>query len=96
MKVGTILSAEKIPETDKLLLLKVNLGEENPRQVVSGIALYFSPEELVGKQVVFVTNLEPRIIKGYESQAMLLGGKTPEGFSLAVVHKETPTGTLIG
>lgn len=71
--VGKILSAEKIPETDKLLKLSVDLGESTPRQIVSGIALYF-PDclELVGKKCMFVANLEPRIIRGIESDGMIL------------------------
>lgn len=79
--VGEILSAERIEGSDKLLKLKVNFGEENPRQVLSGIAPYFEdPQVLVGKRVPFVTNLAPRQMMGLESQAMILatgGGEEP-------------------
>ncbi len=71
--IGTIVSAEKIPDADKLLCLMVDLGEEFPRQIVSGIAEHFTePEILVGKQVPVLLNLNPRTIRGVESQGMIL------------------------
>jgi methionyl-tRNA synthetase len=71
--VGKILSAEKIPETDKLLKLSVDLGETTPRTIVSGISLFFPDcSVLVGKKCMFVANLEPRVIRGIESQGMIL------------------------
>jgi len=72
MKIGRILSAEKIEESPKLLKLSVDFGEEKPRQVLSGIAKFITPEELVGKLCPFVTNLPPRLMLGQESQAMIL------------------------
>src|SRR3989344_1246621 len=70
--VGKILSAEKIPDTDKLLKLSVDLGETTPRVIVSGISLYFPDcSVLVGKKCIFVANLEPRVIRGIESQGMI-------------------------
>ncbi|MGH7249834.1 MAG: hypothetical protein ACREGC_02570 [Minisyncoccia bacterium] len=99
--VGKILSAEKIPETDKLLKLSVDLGEEAPRQIVSGISLYFpDPSVLVGKKCMFVANLEPRMIKGIESQGMILAVSTDDGpakdgagkFSLLEPNNEIPAG----
>ncbi len=93
--VGEILSAEKVLDTDKLLKLSVDLGEESPRQIISGIALYFPDESvLVGKKCMFVTNLEPRVIKGLESQGMLLAVSTEDGkFSMLLPDKDIPTGT---
>ena len=95
IKVGEILSAERIPDTDKLLKLLVNFGEAAPRQVVSGIAAFFpEPLSLVGKKCAFVTNLEPRTIRGFESQAMILasgGGDTP--FSLFYPDQALPAGS---
>lgn len=100
--VGKILSAEKVPETDKLLKLSVDLGEENPRQIVSGISLYFPDcSVLVGKKCMFVANLEPRTIRGLESNGMILAvsteDATPEDgqvkFSLLEPNQEIPTGT---
>jgi methionyl-tRNA synthetase len=71
LKVGTILSAEKVEKADKLLKLEVDLGFEK-RIIVSGIALHFSPEEIINKQVVVVANLAPRKMKGIESNGMIL------------------------
>ena len=79
LKVGTILAAEKVEKADKLLKLEVDLGFEK-RTIVSGIALHFKPEDIIGKQVVVVANLAPRKMRGIESQGMILmaedkGGK---------------------
>ena len=96
VKVGEILSAEKIPDTDKLLKLMVNLGEEAPRQIVSGIFEFFpNPELLVGTKCFFVANLEPRTIKGYESNGMLFAAGGHEGvpFSLIQASPDIPAGT---
>lgn len=95
IKAGKILSAEKIPDTDKLLKLMVEFGEIAPRQIVSGISAYFpDPAVLVGKKCMFVTNLEPRKIRGYESNGMLFALSTPEGaFSLLEPGEAIPPGT---
>src|SRR3989338_479563 len=97
MRVGKILTAEKIPDTDKLLKLAVDFGEEKVRQIVSGIALYFpDPLNLVGRNCLFVTNLEPRVIRGNESNGMILALSTSEGeFSLLEPSKEIPLGTKV-
>src|SRR3954470_1272990 len=73
VQVGTVVRAERVPDTDKLLRLMVDFAEEaGPRQIVSGIAAYVSePESLIGKQLAFVTNLEPRMLRGLESNGML-------------------------
>ena len=93
--VGEILAVEKIPETDKLLKLTVNFGETAPRQIVSGIALHFPNYEiLTGKKCMFVLNLEPRIIRGVESQGMILTVSDEVGnFSLLHPNNEIPVGT---
>jgi len=95
IRAGKILSAERIPDTDKLLKLMVDFAEPAPRQIVSGIALHFpDPAVLVGKTCMFVTNLEPRVIKGYESNGMLFAVSTPEGaFSLLEPSGVIPPGT---
>lgn len=133
LKAGKILSAVKVPETDKLLRLEVDFGETEEkiekkeivesdnlvvlpttsvpsisstsvpsvnlipktRQIISGISMYYSdPVELVGKVCMFVTNLEPRMIKGLESNGMILALSTPEGgFSLLEVNETIPIGT---
>ena len=94
IRAGKILSAEKVPETEKLLKLLVDFGEGKPRQIVSGISLYFpNPEELVDVVCAFVTNLEPRVIRGLESQGMILAVSTPEGrFSLLKTEQDIPAG----
>ncbi|MDQ5922308.1 MAG: tRNA-binding protein [Patescibacteria group bacterium] len=95
LKLGQILSAEKVPDTDKLLKLSVDMGEESPRTIVSGIAEYFPDEtSLINKKVMFVANLEPRTIKGIESQGMILALSTEEGgFSLLSPLNDLPAGT---
>ena len=92
--VGEILSAEKVPDTDKLLKLSVDLGELMPRQIVSGIYEYFPDcSILVGRKCMFVANLEPRVIKGIESQGMILAVSTKDGkFSLLEPNGEIPAG----
>mgnify|MGYP003403213996 FL=1 len=78
LKVGAILSAEKVEKADKLLKLEVDLGFEK-RTIVSGIALHFKPEEIIGKQVVVVANLAPRKMRGIESQGMILMAEDKAG-----------------
>ena len=96
MAVGKIVSAEKMADADKLLILKVDFGEEAPRQVISGIALHFPASEmLINHKFIFVTNLEPRVIRGFESQAMILAANTPEAFSLLEVGDNIPAGTTL-
>lgn len=95
IKAGKILSAEKIPETEKLLKLSVTFGATDTRQIISGISKYFpDPAVLVGKVCMFVTNLEPRVIKGFESNGMLFALSTEDGkFSLLEPQKDIPEGT---
>jgi methionyl-tRNA synthetase len=78
LKVGTILSAEKVAKANKLLKLEVDLGFEK-RIVVSGIALHYKPEDIIGKQVVLVVNLAPRKMKGIESNGMILMAEDKAG-----------------
>ena len=75
IKIGTVLSAEKVEDSEKLFKLSVDFGESASRQVVSGIAKTFPPAGLVGKQFIFVANLEPRTIIGLESQVMILAAR---------------------
>ncbi len=89
LRVGTVLEAKKHPDADKLLVVQVSLGEDKPRQIVAGLADRFSPEELVGKQVVVVANLTPRKLRGFVSQGMILVAKDAE-----VTRLLTAGGTL--
>lgn len=95
VKVGTVRSAERVPETDKLLRLMVDFNEgDGPRQIVSGIAAYVAePESLIGRQLAFVTNLEPRTIRGLESRGMLFAVGEGESFAFLVPDREVPPGT---
>lgn len=96
IKIGTIISVEVVPEADRLLKLMVNVGEESPRQIVSGIREYFVDiDQLVGKQCPFLTNLEPRTIKGLESQGMILATGTDEVFALLHPSETLPGGTPV-
>lgn len=93
IKIGKIISAEKIEGADKLLKLEVDFGEFK-RQIVSGIAQYYKPEELVGKLCPFIVNLEPRMLRGFESQGMILAAK---GEKPILLHpsQEIPAGSII-
>lgn len=94
VKVGTVRAAERVPETDKLLKLAVDFGEEGgPRQIVSGIAAYIEAEALVGRQLAFVTNLEPRTIKGLESNGMLFAVGQDDMFAFLSPDRAVPPGT---
>lgn len=95
MKVGQIVAAEAIEKSEKLLRLTVDFGEENPRQVLSGIAKSYKPEDIVGKQFVFVINLEPRQIMGLESQAMILAANGEAGPVALTPNSPTPNGATI-
>ncbi len=90
IRIATILHAEKVKKADRLLKLEIDLGFEK-RTIVSGIALYFEPETLIGKQVCVLANLEPRVIKGIESKGMILMAKDADG-SLKLV---SPGDTVI-
>ena len=87
IRIGLILSAEKVPKTDKLLKLKIDTGLD-VRTIVSGIAEYFKPEDLPGKRVSVLANLEPRTIKGIESIGMILLAEEPDGKLVFVIPEE--------
>jgi len=96
LKVGTILEASILEGSDRLLKLKVDLGESEPRQIVAGIREYYTPEELVGTQVCVVANLKPATIKGLLSQGMLLAAKDKEGLCLVRPERPRQSGASIG
>ncbi len=92
IRIGEIRSAEKVPDTDKLLHLKVNFGSEE-RQIVSGIAEFFpEPSTLIGKRVAFAYNLEPKVIRGIESQGMILAATGDDGL-LALLEADVLPGS---
>ena len=86
--MGTITAAERVPKADKLLKLTIDLGEATPRTVVSGIAQHYAPEQLTGQQVVLVANLEPRKMRGVESQGMVLMAEDASGKLVFVQPKD--------
>lgn len=96
LKVGTILEAEDVEGAEKLLKLKVDLGEENPRQILAGIKKWYTPEDLIGKQVVVVANLEPRMMMGLESQGMMLAADSEDGPVFLTAPKQVSPGSTIG
>ncbi len=95
LKVAKILEAQKIEKSKKLLLLKIDVGEEEPRQLVAGIAQHYNPEELIGKEIIVVANLKPAKLFGYLSQGMLLAAKDGDGLSLLTPDKERKPGAGI-
>ncbi len=95
MRVGTILVAEKHPNADKLLRFEISLGEEQPRQILSGLAEFFAPESLVGKQVCVVTNLAPRKIRGLVSHGMVLTAEKDGKLELVSVMAPVPDGSVL-
>lgn len=96
LRVGRILKAEKHPDADKLLCFSVDLGEEKPRSIVSGIAMHYRPEDLAGKQVVVLANLPPRKIRGVTSEGMILtAGEDDTGLSVLTTLAEVRPGDRI-
>jgi len=94
LRVAQVLAAEKIPKADKLLKLQLDLGFET-RQVVSGIAQYYQPDELVGKKVICVTNLAPVKLRGVESNGMILAASQGDQLTLATVPDTMPNGAIV-
>ncbi|SHH76434.1 methionine--tRNA ligase [Sporanaerobacter acetigenes] len=94
LKVAEVLSAEKHPNADKLLVLQLKVGEET-RQVVSGIRKYYSPEDLVGKKVVLVSNLKPVKLRGVESYGMVLAAEKDGVLTLVSTLEDIPSGATI-
>lgn len=94
--VGTIEDAQEVPKSNKLLQLRVNFGAYGIRQVVSGIRQSYAPQDLIGKQAIFVLNLEPRIMMGLESRGMLLVGEAEDKtVKMATVTAPVPNGTRL-
>lgn len=96
IRIGTILSVEVVEDADKLIKLSVDVGEEEPRQIISGIRTYFEDiEVLVGKQCPFIVNLAPRTIRGFESNGMIMAASNGEIFALLNPHVGVPAGSLV-
>ncbi len=95
IRLGTIVEASVVENADKLFRFKVDFGDYE-RQILSGIREFFSgPEELVGKQCPFVVNLQPRVIRGFESQGMILAASNGDLFGLLTPHQPLPPGSVV-
>ena len=96
LKVAKVLDVQDHPDADKLLVLKVDLGTEQ-RQVVAGLKKHYRPEDLVGKNIIVVSNLAPRKMRGYESQGMLLAACTPGDTEIVLLttERDIPPGSSV-
>ena len=95
LKIGTIIEAQEVPKSKKLLKLQVDLGEEKPRQIVAGIKQWYSPDSLVNTQVCVVANLKPAKLMGMLSEGMILAAKDEDGLSLIRPQKPKRAGTKV-
>ena len=95
LRVGTVLSAAAMPKAKKLLQLSVDLGEPAPRSIVAGIAETYAPDQIVGKQVIVVANLEPATIRGVSSQGMILAAGDARILGLSALDRDVPAGTRV-
>lgn len=93
-KVAQIEAAEPHPNADKLIVLKLRVGEVQ-KQIVAGIRLHYTPEELVGKKIVIIDNLDPAVIRGVESQGMLLAASDDTRLTLVTPEKEIASGARV-
>ncbi len=98
LRVGEIVDAEEVAGADKLLKLRVDLGEDSKRTICAGIKEYYSVDELIGKKIIVVANLEPRKMRGIESQGMLLAASTENHEKVVLVspEKDIENGTRVG
>jgi len=97
MRVGEVLTAERIPKSDKLLRFTIDIGEAQPRQVLAGIAEYYAPESMVGKKVIVVANLKARKLRGFESQGMVVAASVGENGRpvVATFTEDVPNGARL-
>lgn len=102
IRIGTVVAAELIPETDKLIKCTIDFGPSTGsgqgigmRTIVSGIAQWKKPEELVGKQLPYIVNLAPRVLRGVESQGMLLAASDHGGVALIYPERNVENGTKL-
>ena len=94
VRVGRVVLCERVPDTDKLLRLLIDVGEGELRQIISGIAAYVpEPESLIGRSLCFVTNLKPRKLKGLESNGMLFAVGEGDTFAFISPDRDVPPGT---
>ena len=94
IRIGRVLSAERVEGTDKLIKLQIDLGTEK-RQVVAGMADFLEPDHFIGKEVPVLTNLEPRTLRGVESQGMVLAAEVGGRPVLLLPEDEVPPGSVV-
>ena len=101
LRIASVLEAERVEGSEKLIKMKLNVGDKNetdeliPRQVLAGIGKTYTPEMLIGKQIVIAANLEPRMLMGLESRGMIVAGSDDEGVAIVTPDRELPPGTLL-
>jgi methionyl-tRNA synthetase len=95
LRVGTVKVAEKHPNADRILRLEIDFGEGSLRQILSGLAEHYAPEDMVGKRVCAVLNLAPRKIRGLVSHGMVLTAGSDNGLGLLTVDRDVPDGSEI-
>lgn len=94
LRVAKILEAERVENSEKLIKLQIDLGEEK-RQIVAGIGKFYNPEDLINKQIVVVCNLEPKALVGLESNGMLLAASNEDQISLLIPDTEISPGSIV-
>lgn len=95
MRVGTVVEATSVEGSDKLIKLQVHIGEDKPRQILTGMKAWFKPKYFLGKQIVIITNLEPRVMMGLASQGMVVATDGSKGPVLLKPSKKVPNGSKI-
>ncbi len=95
LRVAEIKECQPHPNANKLLVLKVDLGPLGERQLVAGLRAYYEPEKLVGRKIVIIANLEPAVLRGVESQGMLLAAGTDESVAFLTPEKDMPAGAKV-
>jgi methionyl-tRNA synthetase len=95
LRIGRVITCEQHPNADKLLRVMVDIGEDAPRQILAGMAEFYKPEEMIGRQVTVVANLAPRKIRGLESQGMILAAHKDGGLELVTLAGDVPPGSKV-
>jgi len=95
IRIGTIKEATPHPNADKLIILKIDEGKEEPRQLVAGIKGYYKEEEIIGKKIVFLANLEPKPLRGEVSNGMILAAVERDSLALLTVDRDIPNNAKV-
>ncbi len=96
LKAGRVVACERVEGSEKLLNLKIDLGEPEPRQILSGIGKWYAPEDMVGKTLVVIANLDPRMMMGLESRGMVLAAHGEEGAPVVLTTQgDVPAGSEV-